>query len=67
MLARVSGSPIDPLSRARSWIGSALLPYARAWPGRKVVLTSFHGHGYRGNPRILFEAMVDDGVLDPVW
>lgn len=47
-----------------------MLPYVGAFGrrrGRKVVLTSFHGHGYRGNPRALFEAMIADGVLDPVW
>jgi CDP-glycerol glycerophosphotransferase len=67
MLARVAGSPIDLALHARSLITSTLLPYVRRSQGRKVVLTSFHGHGYRGNPRILFEAMIADGVLDPVW
>ncbi len=32
-----------------------------------VALTSFHGDGYRGNTRILFERMCDHPSLKPVW
>ncbi len=33
----------------------------------RIVLTSFHGDGYRGNTRILFEKLCDHPVLKPVW
>lgn len=54
-------------SRATAALASTVLPYVRPWPGRKVVLTSFHGRGWRGNPRVIFEALVERGELDPVW
>ena len=34
---------------------------------RRVVLTSFHGHGYRGSPRALFERMARQEGWDPIW
>ncbi|MCH8487965.1 MAG: CDP-glycerol glycerophosphotransferase family protein, partial [Candidatus Cyclonatronum sp.] len=34
---------------------------------RKVVLTSFHGDGYRGNPRVIFEALVQHPRINAVW
>jgi CDP-glycerol glycerophosphotransferase len=34
---------------------------------RKIVLTSFHGDGYRGNTRFIFEAMMQRGDFDAVW
>jgi CDP-glycerol glycerophosphotransferase (TagB/SpsB family) len=33
----------------------------------RVVLTSFHGDGYRGNTRVIFEKLCGHGVLRPVW
>lgn len=33
----------------------------------RIVLTSFHGDGYRGNTRILFEKLCEHPVLKPVW
>ncbi|TVQ09068.1 MAG: hypothetical protein EA364_14635 [Balneolaceae bacterium] len=33
----------------------------------RVVLTSFHGDGYRGNTRVLFEKLCGHAVLRPVW
>ncbi|AXJ00515.1 CDP-glycerol glycerophosphotransferase, TagB/SpsB family [Cyclonatronum proteinivorum] len=33
----------------------------------KVVLTSFHGDGYRGNTRIIFEALQDHPEIEAVW
>ena len=33
----------------------------------RLVLTSFHGDGYRGNTRILFEKLCEHPVLKPVW
>ncbi|MBI2896365.1 MAG: CDP-glycerol glycerophosphotransferase family protein [Deltaproteobacteria bacterium] len=46
---------------------SFLLPYVL--PGRegRVVITSFHGRGYRGSPRALFEHLIATGRLDPIW
>ncbi|MDG5766255.1 CDP-glycerol glycerophosphotransferase family protein [Balneolales bacterium ANBcel1] len=32
-----------------------------------IVLTSFHGDGYRGNTRVLFERLCDHSTLQPVW
>ncbi|TVQ70350.1 MAG: hypothetical protein EA363_07940 [Balneolaceae bacterium] len=32
-----------------------------------IILTSFHGDGYRGNTRILFEKLCEHPVLKPVW
>ncbi len=32
-----------------------------------MVLTSFHGDGYRGNTRILFERLCNHSELKPVW
>ncbi len=34
---------------------------------RLIVLTSFHGDGYRGNTKILFEALQDHPELNAVW
>lgn len=59
--------PGAALSRVLSGASSLLLPYARSWPGRTVALTSFHGRGFRGNPRVLFEALLGRGRVEPVW
>ena len=32
-----------------------------------IVLTAFHGDGYRGNTRVLFEALCSHSQLKPVW
>ncbi len=34
---------------------------------QRVLLTSFHGDGYRGNTRILFEHLCRHPELEPVW
>jgi CDP-glycerol glycerophosphotransferase (TagB/SpsB family) len=46
---------------------SFVLPYLLPSARRQVVLTSFHGRGFRGTPRKLFERMVADQRLAPVW
>jgi CDP-glycerol glycerophosphotransferase (TagB/SpsB family) len=52
---------------ATAAVASVVLPHCtRARPGR-IVLTSFHGRGYRGNPRVLFERLVELERFDPVW
>lgn len=33
----------------------------------RVVLTAFHGRGFRGNPRAIFEHLLAEGTLDPIW
>lgn len=33
----------------------------------KAVLTSFHGDGYRGNNKILFENLIHNSKIRPVW
>ncbi len=33
----------------------------------RIVLTSFHGDGYRGNTRVLFEELQNHSSLKPVW
>lgn len=33
----------------------------------KAVLTSFHGDGYRGNNKILFESLIYNSKIKPVW
>lgn len=33
----------------------------------RVVLTSFHGDGYRGNTRVLFEALCKHEELEAIW
>lgn len=43
-----------------------IIPRIKAEP-RKVVLTSFHGDGYRGNTRILFESWAERTDVDAVW
>jgi CDP-glycerol glycerophosphotransferase (TagB/SpsB family) len=32
-----------------------------------IVLTAFHGDGYRGNTRVLFESLCSHSLLKPVW
>jgi CDP-glycerol glycerophosphotransferase len=46
---------------------SLVLPHCTRARAGRIVLTSFHGRGYRGNPRALFERLVGDVRLDPVW
>jgi len=54
---------------ARGLASALSLPAAYLLPTRpgRVALTSFHGEGFRGSPRALFEHLVADGRLDPVW
>lgn len=59
--------PANAVRRVLRGAESALLPYAQRWPGRTVALTSFHGRGWRGNPRVLFEALLARGRTEPVW
>jgi CDP-glycerol glycerophosphotransferase len=33
----------------------------------RIVLTSFHGDGYRGNTRVLYEELQKHSTLKPVW
>lgn len=33
----------------------------------KIVLTSFHGDGYRGNTKILFEHLINVDGVEPIW
>ncbi|TVR17280.1 MAG: hypothetical protein EA391_05320 [Balneolaceae bacterium] len=46
---------------------SILLPSLIKQNPRKIVLTSFHGDGYRGNTKILFEKLVNHPELQAVW
>lgn len=34
---------------------------------RNIVLTSFHGHGYRGNTKAIFEELCKHPFFHPVW
>lgn len=34
---------------------------------KRIVLTSFHGKGYRGNTKVIFEQLVDHPYFQPVW
>lgn len=43
------------------------LPYLRRGSSRTIVLTAFHGRGFRGNPRAIFERLVGDAAVDAVW
>jgi CDP-glycerol glycerophosphotransferase (TagB/SpsB family) len=46
---------------------SVLLPRICPRDPFRVVLTSFHGDGYRGNTSVLFEKLCDHTFLRPVW
>ena len=48
-------------------LASAVLPYIRPVHPHRVVLTSFHGDGYRGNTKVLFEHLIDHETFEPVW
>ena len=52
---------------AAAALASFVLPVCTRVEPRRVVFTSFHGRGYRGNPRVLFERMLEQGGWDPVW
>lgn len=46
---------------------SAILPlFVKQRPGN-IVLTSFHGDGFRGNTKTIFEALIGHPTLKPVW
>ena len=34
---------------------------------KRIVLTSFHGKGYRGNTKAIFERLVEHEKFEPVW
>lgn len=34
---------------------------------KRIVLTSFHGKGYRGNTKVIFEKLIEQGEFHPVW
>jgi len=46
---------------------SLFLPYITFRSSERIVMTSFHGRGYRGNPRSLFEHLVETHTMSPVW
>lgn len=48
-------------------IASLILSGFSKKDSRLIVLTSFHGDGYRGNTKILFEALQDHPELNAVW
>ena len=56
-----------PLARLLAGAASAVLPAVTRVESDRVVLTSFHGRGYRGNPRALFEHLLETDRLDPIW
>jgi len=52
------------------WVGglfSVIAPIFIKKNPNIVVLTSFHGDGYRGNTKILFEELLHHPTLKPVW
>jgi hypothetical protein len=48
------------------WLSLLAPILTRPKPGR-VVLSAFHGDGYRGNTAVLFEALLRHETLHPVW
>lgn len=34
---------------------------------KRIVFTSFHGRGYRGNTKVIFEQLIKQNKLQPVW
>jgi len=34
---------------------------------KRIVLTSFHGRGYRGNTKVIFERLIEQNEFQPVW
>jgi CDP-glycerol glycerophosphotransferase len=61
----------NPLySYPRQWLfgllSIGLEPFVKQHP-KLVVLTSFHGDGYRGNTKIIFEKLLDHPHIIPVW
>jgi CDP-glycerol glycerophosphotransferase (TagB/SpsB family) len=46
---------------------SVVTPLFATTNRREIVLTSFHGDGYRGNTKVLFEALCDHPEFEPVW
>ncbi len=52
------------------WLGGIYSILVSLWTQKnpvRVILTSFHGRGYRGNTRVLYEALLDHPYLEPVW
>ena len=46
---------------------SCLISGGKSRVPRSIVLTSFHGDGFRGNTRVLFERLCRHPELKPVW
>ncbi len=55
-----------PIQWAAGLLSSVLAGKSDKDPS-SIVLTSFHGDGYRGNTRILFEKLCEHPALNPVW
>lgn len=55
-----------PVQWAAGFLSAFMPRFCRRDPFR-VVLTSFHGDGYRGNTSVLFEKLCNHAVLRPVW
>lgn len=55
-----------PLQWAAGLCSTLLPAFIKQNPG-KIVLTSFHGDGYRGNTKILFEKLIHHPDLHVVW
>jgi CDP-glycerol glycerophosphotransferase (TagB/SpsB family) len=52
------------------WLYGIISLFYPLLPGlnrQKVVLTSFHCDGYRGNTKVLFEKLINHPYLKPVW
>ncbi len=48
-------------------LASTLFPYLIKQDPKKIILTSFHCDGYRGNTRLIFEELCKHSVFKPVW
>lgn len=46
---------------------STISPHFFSKHPHKIVFTSFHGRGFRGNTKVIFEEMCHRNILDPVW
>ncbi len=48
-------------------LASSIFPLFVKQEHNKIILTSFHGDGYRGNTRVLYEKLCRGNKLNPVW
>ncbi|MCH8566733.1 MAG: CDP-glycerol glycerophosphotransferase family protein [Balneolales bacterium] len=46
---------------------SAVLPRFLKQDSDKIVLTAFHGDGYRGNTRVIFEKLISENNAKVIW